>query len=181
MSEALQRQCARSSWLRWLVAAAGGGVAVAIAYSMHATVPTFAAWLAEQFGERAGDGVTLAPSLDLAVALPLALVAGNLGMLLLVWCMLRHVEAHRRPFGVLLVVSAGFGCYAWVPNLPFLGWTGWLLLASTAMPVVAAVVGLLEIVLRRLPRRELGTAALLLAATVCHQLAWWGLWSMTAC
>jgi hypothetical protein len=78
---------------------------------------------------------------------------------------------------VPLVLLALFGCYVWPPAAEP---DAASLLASTLLPIVAASVALLEMPLRRLPRRELATASMLLLAAVLHLVAWWGLLSLIA-
>lgn len=167
---------AKSLSHRALVAAVGAAIMTAGAFGMHAAVPPVAAWLACHTGAEVVEGVALLPRLERVTALALTVVACNVGMVLCAWVVLRHVHATCRPHGVPFVFVVGLGCYAWVPRLDGEG-SGWMLMASTSMPVVAALAGLLEASLRRLPRRELGTAALLLTATLAHQVTWWGLWS----
>lgn len=170
-------QAAKPLSHRALVAALGAATMTAAAFCMHSAVPALAAWLARHTGAEVVDGVALLPRLELVVALALTVVACNVGLVLGAWGVLRHVHAPCRPLGVPFVFVVGLGCYAWVPRLDGEAGCGWMLMASTSMPVIAALAGLLEVPLRRLPRRELGTAALLLAATLAHQLTWWGLWS----
>jgi len=177
MSMATSIRPAQSLAHRVLAAAVGAGIMTAGAFGMHASVPVVAAWLACHTGAEVVEGVAVLPRLELVAALALTVVAANVAMVLGAWVVLRHVKATRRPLGVTFVFVVWLGCYVWGPRLDGEGGSGWMLLASSSMPVAAALAGLLEALLRRLPRRELGTAALLLAATLAHQLAWWGLWS----
>lgn len=100
------------------------------------------------------------------------LVSGGLT----IYALLRHVEARRPPFGVPMVLATLAGFYLWQPDEVLNPWT---LLVHTGVPIVAAVLALAEIRLRRLPGSECGTAWLLCAATVLHQLAWYSLWVMS--
>lgn len=102
------------------------------------------------------------------------LVGAAATAVLLVGALLRHAESRRPPFGVPLVVAALLGVYVLpVSSPPPHDET--VLFAQLGVPGLAAVLGVAEVSLRRLPATERGTAWLLFAATLLHALAWWGL------
>ena len=140
------------------------------AFSLHATAPPLATWLSPRI---APNELVLAP----LVAGPLLFAAAVVGSVLVFWAVLRHADARRAPFGVPLVLLALVGCYVWPPAVQPVEAS---LLASAALPIVAACAALLEMPMRRLPRRELATASMLLLAAVLHLVAWWSLLSLTA-
>lgn len=140
------------------------------AFGLHAAAPPLAGWLSPRI---APNELVLAP----LVAGPLLFAAAVGGSVLVFWAVLRHADARRPPFGVPVVLMALVGCYVWPPLVQPVEAS---LLASTALPIVAACAALLELPLRRLPRRELATASMLLLAAVLHLVAWWALLSLTA-
>lgn len=146
------------------------GAAALAAFGLHAAAPPLALWLSPRI---APNDLVLAP----LVAGPLLFVAAVVGSVLVFWAVLRHADARRQPFGVPLVLLALVGCYVWPPAVEPVAAS---LLASTALPIVAACATLLEVPLRRLPRRELATAGMLGLAAVLHLVAWWGLLSLIA-
>ncbi len=146
------------------------GAAGLAAFGLHAAAPPLARWLSPRI---APNDLVLSP----LVAGPLLFVAAVVGCVLVFWAVLRHADARRAPFGVPLVLLALFGCYVWPPAAEPVAAS---LLASTLLPIVAASVALLEMPLRRLPRREMATANMLLLAAVLHLVAWWGLLSLIA-
>lgn len=146
------------------------GAAGMVAFSLHATAPPLAGWLSPRI---APNELVLSP----LVAGPLLFAAAVVGSVLVFWAVLRHADARRAPFGVPLVLLALVGCYVWPPSVQPVAAS---LLASAALPIVAACAALLEMPMRRLPRRELATASMLLLAAVLHLVAWWSLLSLTA-
>lgn len=146
------------------------GAAGLAAFGLHAAASPLAGWLSPRI---APNDLVLAP----LVAGPLLFAAASVGSVLVFWAVLRHADARRPPFCVPLVLLALVGCYVWPPAVEPVAAS---LLASTALPIVAASVALLEMPMRRLPRRELATAGMLLLAAVLHFVAWWGLMSLIA-
>lgn len=146
------------------------GAAGLAAFGLHAAAPPLAEWLSPRI---APNDLVLAP----LVAGPLLFAAAVVGSVLVFWAVLRHADAPRQPFGVPLVLLALLGCYVWPPAVQPVEAS---LLASAALPIVAACAALLEMPLRRLPRRELVTAGMLGLAAVLHLVAWWCLLSLTA-
>ena len=125
------------------------GAAGLAAFGLHAAAPPGAAWLSPRI---APNDLVLAP----LVAGPLLFAAAVVGSVLVFWAVLRHADARRAPFGVPLVLLALLGCYLWPPAVEPVAAS---LLASTVLPIVAASAALLEVPLRRLPRRELAPPA----------------------